>query len=114
MDEFHNQMWFLVESSSAVSISTGDLLLTTSPTHICINLASIMRDGRNDCYITAVSGGAVNGYLCPMAGALNYVNPIPHVTKLLKHAVHKPDDGWQAVPQSLWPEIYEFVYGQVY
>ena len=107
-------MEFTVESSEAVSISLGDLLLTTSVCHTYIWLACTLCNEGGDCYITAVSRGAATGDLCPVQDSLEYLNPILHVTKLLKHAVHKPDDGWQAVPQSLWPEIYEFVYGQVY
>ncbi len=116
MVDFYTQMEFLPETNRSVTISAGDLLLATNCLHDRIWVTYAMLDDDYRCYTSAASKGEVSGDLCfgSYGRSRDYTNSIRHTTELLNDNECRIAGIWQLVPQSVWPEIYEFMCAIIY
>lgn len=111
--EFNSQMEFVVESNYGVTMTYGDLLLSTNSIHSRIRVGCIMRETDGLLNITAVSKGAITVDLDIEDGAIIYDSTIMSTTQHLRNA-GSTIGVWYNIPQPLWHVIYKFMHGHVY
>jgi hypothetical protein len=109
-------MEFMIESYDGISLSTGDLLITTTGSHNYIWIDCVLYDKTNLCYVTAASRLKVNGNLD--FARSNYTPMFDNSVDLCTQhmaGMHDSAHGiWHPVPHDLWSDIVNFVLDNTY
>lgn len=107
-------MEFVIEPCYGITISAGDLLLTTCPLHEVIWIGCVFMDDERGYYITASCKCVISGNVSSDDCTYRCNSTITDITRRLFTYGGVMDGKWRSIPRHFWSAIYEFIYSRVY